>query len=100
MAKPITKEEIEDLQTQNTHIHLTDVRSKEEYEKAHIPRAENISIDKLQEAGFSKDDVIVCICNHGNQRSQQAAASLNEKGFENVFYLEGGTFGWLETPGP
>jgi rhodanese-related sulfurtransferase len=95
MPKKIAKKEVENLFRENKTVHLADVRSKEEYDKAHIAEADNISIDRLMEAGYSTDDVIVCICNHGNQRSQQAATFLNERGFENAFYLEGGTAGWL-----
>ena len=93
MPRQITKEEIESLLKKNKTVRLTDVRSKEEYDKAHIPEADNIPISNL-EANFSKEDIIVCICNHGNQRSQQAATFLNEKGFENAYYLEGGNAGW------
>ncbi|MBV9961798.1 MAG: chromate efflux transporter [Parafilimonas sp.] len=39
--------------------------------------------------------MIVCICNHGKERSQKAAALLSDNGFINTYYLLGGVTGWL-----
>ena len=97
MRKVITKKEIKELQSNNAHVMLVDIRSSVEYEKQHVPSTTNIPTEELQNQiqSFSNNGVIVCICNHGKERSQQAAETLYSKGFENTFYLEGGTAEWL-----
>ena len=94
MAQAITKKQVQE--TQSDKIKMIDIRSKEEYEKQHIPQVINIPSEDLAKelATFNKEDTIVCICNHGKERSQQAAEFLNNAGFKNAFYLEGGTSGW------
>jgi len=98
MRKPITKTQLEALE-QNSNVHLVDVRSAQEYEKQHVPNAINIPATELAaDAGkFSKADAFVCICNHGGERSKSSAEYLYNEGFDNAFYLEGGTAGWFET---
>ena len=97
MRKPITKKEIETL-GKNSSVRLIDVRSNQEYDDQHIPLAINIPKDELPTAleQFSKADTFICVCNHGGNRSKSAAEYLFDHGFENAFYLEGGTAGWFE----
>ena len=97
MRRPITKQQAEELQSKNSIIRLIDIRSVDEYAKLHVPEAVNIpsEILKGEIASFAKDDAIICICNHGKKRSQQAAETLYNLGFENALYLEGGTAGWF-----
>src|SRR5436305_12308510 len=96
MRKPITKKEVEQLQ-QHVIVRLIDIRSQQEYEKQHIPAAINIPSEELMNniSSFSNMDTIVCVCNHGKERSQHAAETLYAVGFKNTFYLEGGTAGWF-----
>jgi rhodanese-related sulfurtransferase len=63
----------------------------------HIPYVVNIPSEKLQDVltDFRKNDTIICVCNHGKERSKQAAELIYNAGFENTFYLEGGTSGWF-----
>lgn len=89
------------LQDNSSQIQLLDVRSKEEYEKQHIPDAINLSGKELESIVNNKDlrsKTVITICNHGNQRSQSAAQLLREHGFENAVFLEGGTAGWFDGP--
>src|SRR5215831_3133508 len=97
MRKSITKEELTQLQQQNIVVTIIDIRSPEEYEKQHIPSTINIPSEELQnKAGsFSNADKIICVCNHGRERSQQAAEMLYNSGFENTYYLRGGVAGWF-----
>jgi 3-mercaptopyruvate sulfurtransferase SseA len=44
---------------------------------------------------FAGTDTIICICNHGKERSQKAAEMLYAAGFENTYYLTGGVAGWI-----
>jgi rhodanese-related sulfurtransferase len=96
MQKAITKKQIEELKNKQVTLKLVDIRSPLEYEKLHIPGVINIPSEQLYNelSEFAKDDTIVCICNHGKERSQQAAEMLYNTGFEKTFYLVGGTAGW------
>ena len=78
-------------------LRLIDIRSEEEYKKMHIPVAINIPAPMLETATsvFNKNELIVCVCNKGHERSQNAATFLSDKGFDNAYYLEGGTLGWF-----
>src|SRR5687767_7469862 len=97
MQQPITKQQIEELQQQNNTVKLIDIRMPAEYEKMHVPGALNIPAETIAEniAEFASNDTIVCICNKGQERSQNAAETIAAMGFANVFYLKGGTVGWL-----
>ena len=98
MTQLISKEKIEALQSGNIEIKLIDIRTVPEFEKIHVPGSVNIPAETLQNhIPFLPDDVtIVCICNKGHERSQNAAALLFDAGFSNAFYLEGGVLGWLD----
>jgi chromate transporter len=97
MRRPIAKKELKQLQEKNVIVRLIDIRTQQEYEKQHIPVAINIPSEELMNniSSFSKTDTIVCVCNHGKERSQYAAETLYASGFTNAFYLEGGTVGWF-----
>ena len=94
----ITKKQVEQFKEQNIPVHLIDIRTPEEYQKQHIPGTVNIPVQELtdQLSKFHPADMIVCICNHGRERSQGAAEIVSSSGFENVYYLAGGVSGWLE----
>jgi rhodanese-related sulfurtransferase len=94
MAKVITKQQVHQIQP--GRLKMIDIRSKEEYEKLHIPEAINIPAEDLAKklTSFNKDDTIVCVCTYGKERGQQAAELLSDAGCKNAFYLEGGTVGW------
>jgi len=93
MAKPITKQQVHEIHTGT--VKMIDIRSKEEYEKLHIPEAINIPAEDLaKNLTFNEDDTIVCVCTYGKERGQQAAELLTNAGCKNAFYLQGGTMGW------
>ena len=97
MRNPITKQEIETLINTGVSIRMIDIRSIGEYEKLHVPGVLNIPAEELHNRSdsFSKNGTIVCICNHGKERSQKAAEELYNAGFSHSFYLEGGIAGWF-----
>jgi rhodanese-related sulfurtransferase len=97
MLQPITKKQIEVLQQQTNTIQLIDIRTTEEYEKMHVPGALSIPAETIPEniTKFNTNDTIICICNKGQDRSQNAAETIAANGFINVFYLKDGTAGWL-----
>ena len=97
MQQPITKQQIEELQQQNSTVKLIDIRPPAEYEKMHVPGSLNMPADTITEniAKLDTKDTIVCICTKGLERSQNAAEAISSMGFANVFYLEDGAVGWL-----
>ena len=86
------------LEQSASDIRVIDIRTKEEFEKRHIPTSENIPAEILtkKSGAWDKNSTIVCVCNRGHERSQNGAEQLSETGFKNVFYLEGGVVGWFE----
>jgi rhodanese-related sulfurtransferase len=96
MQKAITKQQVQEIPVDK--IKLIDIRSLEEYQRLHIPGVVNIPSENLagQLAELNKEDTIVCVCNYGKERSQQAAGFLFDAGFKNTFYLQGGTAGWYD----
>lgn len=70
---------------------VLDVREAYEYEKAHIPGAENKPLSLLQSGdfeGLQKDTKYVVICQSGN-RSKQASDLLLEEGYDFVNVAQG-----------
>lgn len=95
----ITKEEVLNVLKQNSlTTKIIDVRSMEEYLKNHIDEALHIPLDDLEKKGniFDKNDYLIITCGKGGGRSMLGADILRSKGHKNVYWLEGGTFGWLE----
>lgn len=77
-------------------VKIIDVRSREEYEERHIPGAIHLELSQIDIANqlFDKNDIIVTACGKGGGRSTTAFEKLKALGFENVYWLCGGTFGW------
>jgi len=70
---------------------LVDIRDELSYQTAHIKGALNLNNTNLQNFIESADPdrpVLVC-CYHGIS-SQSAAEFLNQKGFEDVYSVDGG----------
>lgn len=92
----INSDELQLQVKNNIKIQVIDVRSKEEFEEAHIPDAINISLNELPEriAQLDKKVKYITACGKGGGRSTQAAELLRNKGFIS-YWLCGGTFKWL-----
>lgn len=80
----------------STEANIIDIRDQDSFNKGHIVDAEHM--DNHSIAAFVNDTdhdqpLIVC-CYHGNS-SQSAAAYMAEKGFEEVYSLDGGYEQWL-----
>jgi SulP family sulfate permease len=73
---------------------VVDVREPREYERAHIPDAEQIRLPELlEDPQIPRDRPVVLVC-RGGRRSTRAAAVLRQRGFDNVYVLRGGTQAW------
>jgi rhodanese-related sulfurtransferase len=82
----------------NNNIQLVDVRTEQEFKEGAIEGA--LNIDFFQQKKFSeefskldKKEPVYLYCRSGN-RSQQAAAKLQEMGFSQIYDLQGGFMGW------
>ena len=92
----IEVEEVKQALQNNQKIQIIDVRSKEEYEQAHIPDALNISLQELKNSlsQLDKNFQFVAVCGKGGGRSADGAKLLKEFGL-NAIWLCGGTNKWL-----
>ena len=74
--------------------YLLDVRTKEEWDKAHIEGAILLDEDGIRKLDdLDENATLVMMCHHGI-RSAQAAGQLLQRGFRKVYNLEGGIDAW------
>jgi MFS family permease len=92
----IEVDEVKQAIQTNKKIQIIDVRSKEEYEQAHIPNALNISLQELKNSisQLDKNFQFVTACGKGGGRSVDGAKLLKEYGLKAI-WLCGGTNKWL-----
>ena len=96
----ISAEELQQLQRDDAHLVLLDVREAHEVERAtlggtHIPLAQVGS--RLEE--IPRDRKIVVHCKLGG-RSAKAVTALRQLGYEDVWNLQGGIQAWSERIDP
>jgi SulP family sulfate permease len=74
---------------------VIDVREPREFQRAHIPGAENIPLPTLlsDEDRMPRDQPVILVC-RGGRRSMRAAATLRHRGLDDVKVLEGGMLAW------
>lgn len=88
----ISAEEVfEEIESEESHLYIIDVRTLSEYNSGHIKTAVNVPLDKIDTIGdyvSSKKDKVVVYCQSGS-RSKQAFNELIELGYQNVFDLGG-----------
>lgn len=88
--KNISVAEFQKLKSQKVDFQLIDVREKSEYEAQNIGGLSlplSIIINKIDKIERNKKVIIHC---QSGKRSEQAIALLQEKGFDNLWNLEGG----------
>lgn len=85
--------DINQLMSENEYI-IVDVRTKDEYDEAHLVDAVNIPYDEIQSDIFDKDKIIFVYCRSGN-RSKIAYDYLNSLGY-TVYDL--GAFERIDLP--
>ena len=89
--KSVTCSEKDEILKSNSNAMLIDVRTEEEYNEGHIEKAINIPYDKVVEGlsvyGIINFDVpLIVYCKSGG-RSSEAAESLVNAGYNNVYDL-------------
>lgn len=80
---------------------LLDVREDWEVQTCQIPQSTHIPLQAIPArlGELNPDTQIVCICHHG-MRSARAAMFLEERGFTQLFNLEGGIDAWARQVDP
>jgi rhodanese-related sulfurtransferase len=96
--KSITLAELNLLLKGFKGITIVDVRTEEEYNERHISFAINLPIEQLEARNHKLDlrNVIITVCGKGGGRSEKAAKFIKENYIAEVYFLEGGTFGWFD----
>lgn len=96
--KDLTQEEWRKQIQDDKNSAILDVRTEAEVEEGKIPGAKNIDIykgqeflDEVETLDKSKNYYIYC---RSGGRSAQAAAIMDQKGFENTYNLLGGFSEW------
>ena len=94
----LSQQDWEEQLEKDTNAVILDVRTEEEIEEGRIPNALNLDIYKGQEfidelEKLDKTKNYYVYCRSGN-RSGQACAIMNSKGFENAYNLQGGFMNW------
>jgi SulP family sulfate permease len=74
---------------------IIDVREPLEFKEGHIREAQLIPLPKLlsDELELPKDRAIILVC-RGGRRSMRAAYVLQNIGYDNVLFLQGGMLAW------
>ena len=81
--------------TEGSSLWLIDVRSAAAYDAAHIEGSTNIPGELLAHKSFPRRKTLILVDDALGQRTaRDAAASLVQKGHEQVFVLRGGVTGW------
>lgn len=82
---------------------IVDVRTPEEFAEGHIANATNMNVIgddfEKQIETLDKEKPVMVYCKSGG-RSAKAASILKEKGFKNVYDLDGGILGWQDAKKP
>lgn len=82
-------------------VYLLDVREPDEWAAGHPPGAHHVPMMEIparaDEVPTDRDVVVVC---RVGGRSAQVVAYLLQRGFENVYNLDGGMFAWAASGRP
>jgi len=111
-VKRITPEQAKELLDTNREYIYLDVRTVQEFDTGHVPRAKNVpllepAMGRMQtnpqfieivEANFGKDAKFIVGCQKGG-RSLKAAEMLQHAGFSNVLEMRGGFGGETDEAG-
>lgn len=92
--KNLSTEEAKKLVDDSEAVVL-DVRTPEEFEEGHIPKATLIPLQELESrlGELDKDETYLVVCRSGN-RSVQASELLVQEGFKKVYNMTRGMNTW------
>ncbi|MCI0845056.1 MAG: rhodanese-like domain-containing protein, partial [Chloroflexi bacterium] len=103
MAQKISSQDLKELLDGKSPFALIDVRESGEYNATHIPGAALIPrrrIEYIIESSVPFKGTQVVVCDDDGRRARLAAATLDNLGYTDVFFLEGGTNRWASNDLP
>mgnify|MGYP001158140960 CR=1 FL=1 len=80
-------------------ITLIDLRGNDEFVKGHIVDSMNVALDKINQSKIDKKKPIITYST-SEADAINAAKEFVRKGFNDVYYLEGGLQSWVENNMP
>ncbi|MDC0831694.1 rhodanese [Leptolyngbya valderiana BDU 20041] len=80
------------LESRQERLEVVDIRGLIEYMFGHVPGAKRMSLTRILKE-IPKDQALVVTCLSG-MRSQSIANILVQKGYQNVYNLQGGCMAW------
>ena len=90
-----------DKRSQET-VYLVDIRTKEEYQKGHIPGFQwfpgGQCVQRSDDVAVVKNATIIFACD-GKARATHTAAWYRQFGIKEVYVVDGGTIAWTESGG-
>lgn len=94
---PMNPKEAEQFLKQNSQARLLDVRNQQEWDIAHVQKAELIDQSKADfyVTSLDKSTPLLFICHHG-MRSLTAAQYFLSRGFDSVYNISGGIDAWSQ----
>lgn len=94
-VKNISPKQARELIDKGNDVFILDVRTKDEYNDAHIKGANLIPIQELEQNinKIPKDKKVVVHCAKG-KRSAKACEMLKDKGLKELYNVEGGLNQW------
>ena len=97
MAQKISTQDLKNLLDGDSPFALIDVRESGEYNATHIPGAALIPrrrIEFIIESSVPFKGAQVVVCDDDGRRAELAGATLDELGYTDVYFLDGGTNRW------
>lgn len=86
----------------NRPFALIDVRSPDEYHRAHVPGAKLIPLNALMARAneVPKGEDVCVICQMGGRSAQAISFLTQQFGYDNLINIDGGTAAWMQSGYP
>lgn len=94
MSKTIDVHELKRIMENDPTVQIVDVRSQDEFESGHVPRAVNIPLEQLEARLDDLGGRVAIFCRTGNRASM--ACDLLSAHHDNVMIVDGGLVAWSE----
>jgi rhodanese-related sulfurtransferase len=97
----VTPEQVRDMQARNESVVYLDVREPNEWNLGRMPQAIHLPRGNLEgkvEGMIDRNQKVVVYCARGN-RSELAALTMKQMGYENVVSMARGFLGWADIGG-
>lgn len=84
----------EGLVRRDPGLRIVDLRSRDDFERFHVPGAAHLTVAALADTRFTRRDTIVLYA-EDDARAAQGWALLRLRGYRNVFFLREGIYEWV-----